>query len=130
MTARETAVPDVLHRLSFLDSLLSVWIGLAVLVGLGLGRFVPGLQGVLESVKVGEVSLPIALGLLLMMYPVLAKVRYDGDTYHVLAGHDPVLVRNTPPLCGVHGGATGSPAGSSIVPGPGARHADPGKGPD
>ncbi|MCG8917714.1 ACR3 family arsenite efflux transporter [Actinokineospora sp. PR83] len=45
--------------------------------GLLLGSVVPGLQGVLDAVKVGQVSLPIALGLLLMMYPVLAKVRYD-----------------------------------------------------
>ncbi|WP_305764717.1 ACR3 family arsenite efflux transporter [Allokutzneria sp. NRRL B-24872] len=67
----------VLHRLSFLDRFLPVWIGVAMGAGLLLGRFVPGLQGVLEAVKIGEVSLPIALGLLLMMYPVLAKVRYD-----------------------------------------------------
>src|SRR5690606_20193500 len=45
--------------------------------GLRLGRPVPGLDAALEAVKVGEISLPIALGLLLMMYPVLAKVRYD-----------------------------------------------------
>ncbi|WP_305885212.1 ACR3 family arsenite efflux transporter [Lentzea sp. HUAS12] len=77
MTTRETAAPDVLHRLSFLDRLLPVWIGVAMAAGLLLGRFVPGLQGVLDAVKIGEVSLPIALGLLLMMYPVLAKVRYD-----------------------------------------------------
>jgi ACR3 family arsenite transporter len=69
--------PDVLRGLSFLDRLLPVWIGVAVVVGLALGRFVPGLQGVLEAVEVAGVSLPIALGLLLMMYPVLAKVRYD-----------------------------------------------------
>ncbi|MCG8925058.1 ACR3 family arsenite efflux transporter [Lentzea sp. CC55] len=66
-----------MHRLSFLDRLLPVWIGVAMVAGLLLGRFVPGLQGVLDAVKIGEVSLPIALGLLLMMYPVLAKVRYD-----------------------------------------------------
>ncbi|USX56620.1 ACR3 family arsenite efflux transporter [Lentzea sp. HUAS12] len=66
-----------MHRLSFLDRLLPVWIGVAMAAGLLLGRFVPGLQGVLDAVKIGEVSLPIALGLLLMMYPVLAKVRYD-----------------------------------------------------
>ncbi|MFB9904301.1 ACR3 family arsenite efflux transporter [Allokutzneria oryzae] len=78
--SKETPAPaeaDVLHRLSFLDRFLPVWIGVAMVAGLMLGRFVPGLQGVLEAVKIGEVSLPIALGLLLMMYPVLAKVRYD-----------------------------------------------------
>jgi ACR3 family arsenite transporter len=67
----------VLNRLSFLDRFLPVWIGVAMVAGLALGRFVPGLQGVLDAVKVDGVSLPIALGLLLMMYPVLAKVRYD-----------------------------------------------------
>ncbi|UOE22118.1 ACR3 family arsenite efflux transporter [Thermobifida halotolerans] len=64
-------------RLSTLDRFLPVWIGLAMAAGLLLGRMVPGLQGVLEAVEIDGVSLPIALGLLLMMYPVLAKVRYD-----------------------------------------------------
>ncbi len=64
-------------RLSTLDRFLPLWIGLAMAVGLLLGRMVPGLQGVLEAVEIDGVSLPIALGLLLMMYPVLAKVRYD-----------------------------------------------------
>jgi ACR3 family arsenite transporter len=54
-----------------------VWIIAAMAAGLALGAVVPGLQGVLDAVKIGQVSLPIALGLLLMMYPVLAKVRYD-----------------------------------------------------
>jgi arsenite transporter len=64
-------------RLSTLDRLLPVWIGLAMVAGLLLGRLVPGLDDTLDSVKVGTVSLPIALGLLLMMYPVLAKVKYS-----------------------------------------------------
>jgi ACR3 family arsenite transporter len=68
---------DVLHRLSTLDRFLPVWIGVAMVVGLLLGRLVPGLDDVLAAVEVGSVSLPIALGLLVMMYPVLAKVRYD-----------------------------------------------------
>ncbi|OLF09696.1 arsenical-resistance protein [Actinophytocola xinjiangensis] len=68
---------DVLHRLSFLDRYLPVWIIAAMAAGLGLGAAVPGLQGALDAVTIGQVSLPIALGLLLMMYPVLAKVRYD-----------------------------------------------------
>src|SRR6201746_839612 len=45
-------------------------------VGIGLGRAIPGLADALDTVQVGSVSLPIAVGLLLMMYPVLAKVRY------------------------------------------------------
>ncbi len=70
-----TADPAV-ARLSTLDRYLPVWILAAMAVGLLLGRGVPGLQGALDAVSIGSVSLPIALGLLLMMYPVLAKVRY------------------------------------------------------
>ncbi|MBH1933783.1 ACR3 family arsenite efflux transporter [Streptomyces sp. AV19] len=64
-------------RLSFLDRWLAVWILAAMAAGLGLGRLVPGLGDALAGVTVTGVSLPIALGLLVMMYPVLAKVRYD-----------------------------------------------------
>ena len=67
----------VAAKLSTLDRLLPVWIGLAMLAGLLLGRLVPGLGDGLARVEVDGVSLPIALGLLVMMYPVLAKVRYD-----------------------------------------------------
>ncbi|MFC4515918.1 ACR3 family arsenite efflux transporter [Streptomyces ehimensis] len=72
-----TATAPVAGRLSFLDRYLAVWILLAMGVGLGLGRLVPGLGDALAKVTVTGVSLPIALGLLVMMYPVLAKVRYD-----------------------------------------------------
>jgi ACR3 family arsenite transporter len=68
---------DVAHRLSTLDRLLPVWIGLAMVAGLLLGRAVPGLDRALGAVEVDGISLPIAVGLLVMMYPVLAKVRYD-----------------------------------------------------
>jgi arsenate reductase (thioredoxin) len=54
-----------------------MWIGLAMATGLLLGRFVAGLASALSAVEVDGISLPIALGLLVMMYPVLAKVRYD-----------------------------------------------------
>jgi ACR3 family arsenite transporter len=66
-----------MRQLSFLDRLLPVWIVAAMVLGLALGRTVPGLADALDAVEVGGVSLPIAVGLLLMMYPVLAKVRYD-----------------------------------------------------
>jgi ACR3 family arsenite transporter len=66
----------VLQRLSTLDRFLPVWIVAAMGLGLGLGRAFTGLDDVLDTVSIGSVSLPIALGLLLMMYPVLAKVRY------------------------------------------------------
>ena len=65
-----------LPRLSFLDRLLPVWILLAMAAGLTLGRLVPGLSDGLSALEVGGISLPIALGLLIMMYPPLAKVRY------------------------------------------------------
>jgi ACR3 family arsenite transporter len=80
---RETARADVdddapvLQRLSTLDRFLPVWILAAMALGLALGRFVPGLDDALSAVEIGNVSLPIAIGLLLMMYPVLAKVRYS-----------------------------------------------------
>jgi len=66
----------VLTRLSALDRLLPLWILAAMALGLLLGRAIPSLADRLDAVKVGSVSLPIAVGLLLMMYPVLAKVRY------------------------------------------------------
>ncbi|WP_283136016.1 ACR3 family arsenite efflux transporter [Rhizohabitans arisaemae] len=69
--------PAVIAGLSTLDRLLPVWIGAAMAAGLLLGRLLPGLDTALDAVKIGQISLPIALGLLLMMYPVLAKVRYD-----------------------------------------------------
>lgn len=64
-------------RLSTLDRFLPVWIGVAMAAGLVLGRSIPGLGGALSAVEVDGISLPIAVGLLVMMYPVLAKVRYD-----------------------------------------------------
>lgn len=68
--------PDVPPRLSTLDRLLPLWIGLAMVLGLVLGRVFPDLNDWLDNVKIDTVSLPIAIGLLLMMYPVLAKVKY------------------------------------------------------
>ncbi len=67
----------VVAGLSMLDRFLPVWIIAAMVLGLGLGRAVPGLDDALAKVEAGGISLPIALGLLVMMYPVLAKVRYD-----------------------------------------------------
>jgi ACR3 family arsenite transporter len=72
----------VLVQLSWLDRLLPLWILLAMAGGLLLGRLVPGLRGALGAAQVDHTSLPIALGLLLMMYPVLAKVRY-GELGHL-----------------------------------------------
>ena len=65
------------RRLSTLDRWLPLWIGLAMVAGLLLGRFIPGISDLLSHMEIGGISVPIALGLLVMMYPVLAKVRYD-----------------------------------------------------
>jgi ACR3 family arsenite transporter len=64
-------------RLSFIDRFLPLWIVLAMAIGIGLGRVFPDLGEWLDRVKVAGVSLPIAIGLLWMMYPVLAKVKYE-----------------------------------------------------
>ncbi|OYO03178.1 arsenical-resistance protein [Enemella evansiae] len=78
MTDTDSAPPLTPQtRLSTLDRFLPLWIGAAMIVGLLLGRTVPGLGTALSAVEVHGVSLPIALGLLVMMYPALAKVRYD-----------------------------------------------------
>lgn len=80
MTESPTAAPAsevVATRLSTLDRFLPVWIVAAMATGLLLGRLIPGLGSVLSAVAVQGISLPIAIGLLVMMYPVLAKVRYD-----------------------------------------------------
>jgi arsenical-resistance protein len=68
---------SVIRHLSTLDRFLPVWIGLAMATGLLLARIVPGLSAHFDQVKFDTTSLPIAIGLLGMMYPVLAKVRYD-----------------------------------------------------
>ncbi|WP_281198558.1 ACR3 family arsenite efflux transporter [Nocardia vermiculata] len=78
MTTTEHATrPAVVGKLSTLDRFLPVWIGVAMAAGLLLGRLIPGLGDGLSAVEVDGISLPIAIGLLVMMYPVLAKVRYD-----------------------------------------------------
>jgi len=74
--AATTEIPSV-SDLSMLDRMLPVWIAVAMAVGLLLGRWVPNLNIALQQVQIDGISLPIALGLLIMMYPVLAKVRYD-----------------------------------------------------
>ncbi len=77
MTSTRTAPAPVAAQMSTLDRWLPLWIGLAMVGGLLLGRVAPGLGAALSRVEVDGISLPIALGLLVMMYPVLAKVRYD-----------------------------------------------------
>lgn len=73
----EPVAAETVARLPLLDRMLPVWIGVAMAAGLLLGRVVPGLGSALSAVEVDGISLPIAAGLLVMMYPVLAKVRYN-----------------------------------------------------
>ena len=77
MSASNCAPVAGRKKLGFLDRYLTLWIFIAMAIGIGVGHFIPSYSGFINSFSSGSTNIPLAIGLILMMYPPLAKVKYE-----------------------------------------------------